>query len=73
MTYDYYIRKSTLDGAFEAAAGPNKWLVARLHTEAALNIFIVGASALGLSVYNSDAEHGLCGTLDQLLNEGAAQ
>jgi hypothetical protein len=68
MTYDYTVRKSGLDGAIEVRA--DGWLVARLHRQEMLAIFLAGASALGKSVYCSDAAQGLCGTLDQVMHEG---
>jgi hypothetical protein len=67
MTYDYTIRKSTLDGAIEVSS--DGFLVARLYRQAVLAAFLAGASALGKSVYDRDAGHGLTGTLDQVMHE----
>lgn len=69
MTYDYYIIESPYDGALEVEDADTA-LVARLYRHELRDLFIAGASALGLSVYDRDAGHGLTGTLDQVLNEG---
>ena len=70
MTYDYTITRNPYTGFIEVE-GADTALVAELYDPAAEAIFIAGASALGLSVYDATAGHGLTGTLDQVLNEGA--
>jgi hypothetical protein len=71
MTYDYYIIENPYDGALEVEDADTA-LVARLYRPELRDLFIAGASALGLSVYDRDAGHGLCGTLEQTMHEGAA-
>ena len=68
MTYDYYIIESPYDGALEIEDADTA-LVARLYRPGLRDLFIAGASPLGLSVFDRDAGHGLTGTLDQVLNE----
>jgi hypothetical protein len=70
MIYDYIIARSQYTG-LRKVEDCNNTLVAQLHTPEAEAVFIAGASALGKSVYDRDAGHGLTGTLDQVLNEGA--
>ena len=70
MTYDYTIARSNYTGLREIEdSGTN--LVALFHSPEIEAIFIAGASALGKSVYDRDAGHGLTGTLDQVMHEGA--
>ena len=69
MTYDYYIAESPYDGALEVEDADSA-LIARLYRHELRGLFIAGASALGLSVYDRDARHGLCGTLEQTMHEG---
>ena len=69
MTYDYTIVRSRYTGLREVEDS-NTSLVALFQTAEVEAIFIAGASALGKSVFDRDAGHGLTGTLDQVLNEG---
>jgi hypothetical protein len=69
MTYDYEIRASEFTGLREAQDSAGR-KAATFYTPAGEAIFIAGASAMRLSVYDADAEHGLCGTLDQVMQEG---
>ena len=71
MTYDYYISRSRYTGLRKVEDGDTA-LVAELRCPQIEAIFIAGASALGKSVYDATAGHGLTGTLDQVLNEGTA-
>lgn len=71
MIYDYAIVRSRYTGLREVEDS-NTTLVALFHSDKAEAAFIAGASALGLSVYDRDAGHGLCGTLEQTMHEGAA-
>lgn len=68
MTYDYTIVRSRYTGLREVEDS-NTSLVALFQTAEVEAIFIAGASALGKSVYDRDAGHGLTGTLDQVMHE----
>lgn len=69
MTYDYTIVRSRYTGLREVEDS-NTSLVALFQTAEVEAIFIAGASALGKSVYDRDAGHGLTGTLGQVMHEG---
>jgi hypothetical protein len=69
MTYDYTITRNPYSNRREIE-GADTALVAELYCPQIEAIFIAGASALGKSVYDATAGHGLTGTLDQVLNEG---
>jgi hypothetical protein len=71
MTYDYYIATNPYSTRREIEDADTA-LVAELYCPQIEAIFIAGASALGKSVYDATAGHGLTGTLDQVLNEGTA-
>jgi hypothetical protein len=72
MTYDYNITTMPYTGFTEVEDAEGE-LVAELRTTAMHAIFIAGASALGLSVYDNSAGHGLTGTLDQVMHEEQGQ
>jgi hypothetical protein len=72
MTYDYYIAESPYDGALEIEDADSA-LIARLYRHELRDLFIAGASALGKSVYDRTAGHGLTGTLDQVMHEEQGQ
>lgn len=72
MTYDYYISRSRSTGLRKVEDGDTA-LVAELRCPQIEAIFIAGASALGKSVYDRDAGHGLTGTLDQVMHEEQGQ
>ena len=69
MEYDYTIVRSRYTGLREVEDSDTN-LVALFHSPAAEAAFVAGASALGKSVYDRDARHGLCGTLEQTMKEG---
>jgi hypothetical protein len=69
MIYDYTIVRSAYTGLREVEDSTTA-LVALFHSDKAEAAFVAGASALGLSVYDRDAGHGLCGTLEQTMKEG---
>jgi hypothetical protein len=69
MIYDYTIARSAYTGLREVEDSTTA-LVALFHSDQAEAAFVAGASALGLSVYDCDAGHGLCGTLEQTMHEG---
>lgn len=69
MTYDYTLYTNAYTG-FVEVENRDEELVAELKSTAMCAIFIAGASALRLSVYDGASNHGLCGTLDQVMNEG---
>lgn len=71
MIYDYTIVRNRYTGLREVEDS-NTALVALFHSDQAEAAFIAGASALGKSVYDRDAGHGLTGTLDQVLSEEGA-
>ena len=71
MTYDYTIARNRYTGLREVE-DCNTALVALFQTADVEAAFVAGASALGKSVYDRDAGHGLTGTLDQVLNEEGA-
>lgn len=64
--YDFVIARHRVTGLREVEDAKGR-PVATLHPLVAEAIFVSGASALGLSVYDRDAGHGLCGTLDQTM------
>ena len=70
MTYDYYITTNPYSTRREIEDADTA-LVAELYCPKIEAIFIAGASALGKSVYDRDAGHGLTGTLDQVMHEGS--
>ena len=71
MTYDYYIAANPYSTRREVEDADTA-LVAELYCPQIEAIFIAGASALKMSVYDRDAGHGLTGTLDQVMNEKGA-
>ena len=72
MTYDYYISIS-MYGDYRKLENADNAIVGVFYTPASEAAFIAGASALGLSIYDRDAGHGLTGTLDQVMNEEGAR
>jgi uncharacterized membrane protein YhfC len=70
VTYDYYITTNPYSTRREIEDADTA-LVAELYCPKIEAIFIAGASALGLSVYDNSAGHGLTGTLDQVMHEGS--
>lgn len=64
MRFDYYITESPFDKAIEICDAEGE-LWGRLHGQTLREIFIQGALTLKKSVYDNEAEQGLCGNLEQ--------